>query len=354
MMTRLFKLIVATAICMAVAYSCRPAESQWVSGCDYIPSTAINQLEMWQEDSFDPETIDRELGWAQELGFNCMRVFLHHLLWEQDRDGFVSRMNKYLEISSSHGIQTMFVFLDDCWDERAALGKQREPLKGVHNSGWVKDPGILYFGPCGSGCTYAEDTTAIVTVLEKYVKDILTTFSDDKRIYAWDLYNEPGGGQDPDRYWERSFPLLKDIFSWAREVSPSQPITAGIWSTRLVEMNEWQARNSDIVTYHTYEPMEEHQKLIDALKPYGKPMVCTEYMARTIGSTFQTVLPSLREQGIGAINWGLVRGKTNTIFPWGSPEGTEDPDLWFHDILNPDGSPFSEEEVAVIKSVCRK
>lgn len=339
----------------AIVASCSSKENDdWVAGCDFIPSNCINQLEMWQAESFDPETIDRELGWAEDLGFNAMRVFLHHLVWEADRDGFVDRINRYLEISSSHGIRTMFVFLDDCWDERATLGQQREPRKGVHNSGWVKDPGILYFGPCGSGCQYAEDTTAILNVLEPYVKDILTTFKDDERILCWDLYNEPGGGQDPDRYWERSFPLLKDIFRWAREVSPSQPVTAGIWNDRLEEMNVWQAENSDIITYHTYEPLEQHQQLIDKLKVYGKPMICTEYMARTQGSTFQTILPALREQGIGAINWGFVKGKTNTIFPWGSEEGTEEPELWFHDVLQPDGTPYSEEEVELIKAICKE
>ena len=96
----------------------------WIRGCNFIPSTAINQLEMWQAETFDPETIDRELGWAEELGFNCMRVFLHHVAWEVDQEGFKDRMNKYLEISDSHGISTMFVFLDDCWRESCAPGKQ--------------------------------------------------------------------------------------------------------------------------------------------------------------------------------------------------------------------------------------
>lgn len=339
---------------LAIIAACSPNKQEWVAGCNFIPSNSINQLEMWQAETFDLSTIDRELGWAEDLGFNVMRVFLHHLVWETDRDGFVDRIDKYLEVSSSHGIKTMFVFLDDCWDESAALGPQRAPRKGVHNSGWVKDPGILYFGPCGSGCQYAADTTAIVAELEAYVKDILTTFKGDKRIYCWDLYNEPGGGQDPDRYWERSFPLLKDVFRWAREVAPSQPITAGVWNPRLGEMNAFQIENSDIVTYHTYEPIESHQHLIDTLKAYGKPMVCTEYMARSQGSTFQTILPVLYQEGIGAINWGFVRGKTNTIFPWESPEGADEPNPWFHDVLQPDGTPYNEEETELIKSICLK
>ena len=329
------------------------ASHDWIAGCNFIPSYAINQLEMWQEDTFDPEAIDRELGWAEELGFNCMRVFLHHVLWETDREGFKDRIDRYLDISAGHGISTMFVFLDDCWNERYAPGKQPEPQHGVHNSGWVKDPGILYFGPCGSGCRYAEDTTAIVEVLEAYVKDIMTEFRDDDRILMWDLYNEPGGGQDPDRYWERSFPLLKSVFGWAREVDPSQPVTAGIWSAELGEMNVWQIKNSDIVTYHTYEGPEQHRHLIDTLKAYGRPMICTEYMARTQGSTFQTIMPILREENIGAINWGLVSGKTNTIFAWATPLEADEPEVWFHDILRQDGTPYSLEEADCIRSLTR-
>ncbi|MDE6872488.1 MAG: cellulase family glycosylhydrolase [Bacteroidales bacterium] len=327
------------------------ADKGWVCGCDYIPAYAINQLEMWQEDTFDINEIDKELGWAEEIGFNCMRVFLHHLLWETDREGLKARMDKYLETASSHGISTMFVFLDDCWDENAAPGKQRDPMRGIHNSGWVKDPGILYFGPCGSGCRYAEDTTAIVALLEAYVKDIMAEFKDDERVFAWDLYNEPGSGQDPDRYWERSFPLLKSIFGWAREVNPSQPLTAGIWHPRLKEMNDWQIANSDIITYHTYDPYVEHRHVIDTLKPYGRPMVCTEYMARTQGSTFASIMPMLKEENVGAINWGFVAGKTNTVFAWSTPLDADEPELWFHDVLRKDGTPYIDSEVELIKTL---
>src|SRR4029077_2592941 len=31
----------------------------WLVGSNFIPSTAINQLEMWQAATFDPRTIDR-------------------------------------------------------------------------------------------------------------------------------------------------------------------------------------------------------------------------------------------------------------------------------------------------------
>ena len=111
----------------------------WLRGCDFIPSTAINQMEMWQADTFDPVTIDRELGWAEDIGMNCMRVYLHHLVWETDKEGFKKRINEYLTIADKHHISTIFVFLDDCWNPTYQAGKQPEPQPGVHNSGWARD-----------------------------------------------------------------------------------------------------------------------------------------------------------------------------------------------------------------------
>jgi len=143
----------------------------WLRGCDYIPSSAINQLEMWQVETFDTTTIARELRWADEIGFNCMRVYLHHLAWEIDKEGFKQRMNKYLSIAGKNGIQTIFVFFDDCWNPTYNAGKQPDPKPGIHNSGWVRDPGDLLF-----------TNPEIISVLEDYVKDILQTFMDDKRI----------------------------------------------------------------------------------------------------------------------------------------------------------------------------
>ena len=316
----------------------------WLRGCDFIPSTAINQMEMWQADTFDPVTIDRELGWAEEIGMNCMRVYLHHLVWETDKEGFKKRINEYLAIADKHHISTIFVFLDDCWNPVYQAGKQPEPQPGVHNSGWARDPGDLY---------YKGDTAVILPVLESYVKDILTTFKDDKRIVLWDLYNEPGGSGGY-RYGERSLPLLQKIFTWGRTVNPSQPLSAGVWDMSLTNLNKFQLENSDVITYHTYEGVNSHQQLIDTLKQYGRPMICTEYMARTQNSTFQDIMPMLKRENIGAINWGLVAGKTNTIFAWDTPlPDVVEPPLWFHDIFRSDGTPYSAEEVECIRSLTK-
>jgi hypothetical protein len=312
----------------------------WMRGSNFQPSTAVNQLEMFQAETFDPVTIDRELTWAEELGMNCMRVYLHHLAWKIDKKGFKERLNRYLEISWSHGIGTMFVFFDDCWNVTYHAGKQPEPKTGVHNSGWVRDPGDLIF----------EDTTLIVT-LEEYVKDVMQTFANDRRIVIWDLYNEPGNSGQVNR----SLPLLKSVFKWAREVNPSQPVTAGVWDNNLTDLNKFQIENSDVISYHNYETREKHTTAIDTLKTYGRPMICSEYMARTRDSRFDNIMPLLKEKNIGAINWGFVSGKTNTIYAWDTPvKSGKEPEVWFHDILRKDGTPYSEDEIRVIKTLTGK
>ena len=312
-------------------------ENGWLRGCNFNPSTAINQLETWQAESFDAKTIDRELGWAEGIGMNVMRVYLHHVAWQVDKEGFKKRMDAYLAISTRHGIKTIFVFFDDCWNPTYKAGKQPDPKPGVHNSGWVRDPGDLYF-----------QDHELDKVLEAYVKDILTAFKDDKRIALWDLYNEPGNSD----YGNKSMPLLKKVFEWAWAVRPSQPVSSGVWSLRLSDLNKFQAENSDIVTYHNYDSPDKHQAAIDTLKRYQRPLVCTEYMARRNNSLFTNILPMLKKQNISAINWGLVAGKSNTKYAWDEPikDGSE-PKLWFHEIFRPDGTPYKQEEVDLIKSM---
>lgn len=318
------------------------AKQNWLVGANFNPSTAINQLEMWQADTFDPKTIDRELGYAANIGMNAMRVYLHSLAYQSDPKGFKNRINTYLDIADKYSIKTMFVIFDDVWDKSPKIGKQPEPIPGTHNSGWVQDPG---------------DPASIdlknFPQLEVYVKDILNTFKNDERVLMWDLYNEPGNSDK----FSSSVPLLEKVFIWAREVNPSQPLTAGIWqwSKKFQEVNEIQALNSDIITYHHYGEPEDHLKVINLLKTHGRPMICTEYMARTRNSRFSNILPLLKEENVGAINWGLVAGKSNTIYQWNTPiPSGEEPDEWFHDVFRKDGKPYRQDEVDLIKKLTSK
>jgi hypothetical protein len=313
------------------------ATKGWLRGSNFIPSTAINQLEMWQAATFDPKTIDRELGYAQSIGFNAMRVFLHHVAWQEDPSGFKGRVKEYLAIANKHHIGTIFVIFDDCWNDTYHAGKQPAPKTGIHNSGWLRDPGSLYYSE-----PMLKDT------LEKYVKDLMTTFKHDKRILFWDLYNEPGNSD----YGNKSMDLLQKAFAWGREINPDQPLSAGVWNDKLSDLNVYQLANSDVISYHNYGKEPEHAKAIDTLKSYGRPLICTEYMARTRGSLFATIMPLLKKNNAGAINWGLVSGKTNTIYAWDTPmpNGAE-PKVWFHDIFRKDGTPYSQKEINLIKSL---
>lgn len=342
----MYKRIISNVIIILVTgcllLSCNQGGSTdtlWLRGANFIPSTAINQLEFWQEETFDPATIDRELGWAEKTGFNCMRVYLHHVAWEVDKPGFKNRINEYLTIAEKHNIGTIFVFFDDCWNPTYSAGEQPDPKPGVHNSGWVRDPGDLL-------STWPD----LIHVLEAYVKDILETFRNDKRIILWDLYNEPGNSG----YRNKSLPLLQSVFQWARQVNPSQPVSSGVWNNALSDLNKFQLENSDIITYHNYNNEIDHQQAIDTLKKYNKPMICTEYMARRNNSLFSNIMPILKEQGIGAINWGLVEGKSNTKYAWDEPipDGSE-PDLWFHEVFRKDGTPYKQEEINIIKALTK-
>ena len=316
------------------------AGHSWMNGANFIPSTAINQLEMWQADTFDPQTIDRELGWAESLGFNTMRVYLHSLAYKQDPDGFKDRMDRYLTIAEKHQVKTIFVFFDDCWNKLGFIGKQPAPQPGIHNSGWVQDPG-------DPAHTDKENFPA----LEKYVKDVMRHFARDKRILLWDLYNEPGNSNKLDS----SLPLLTKVFEWARSANTDQPITAGLWRWDFENLNAFQIANSDIITYHNYEAPEWHKRVLMILKTHDRPLICTEYMARTKNSTFANTLPLLKAQNVGAINWGLVAGKTNTIYAWDTPlkDGSQPTD-WFHDIFWQNGRIYRTAETDLIKQLNNK
>ena len=335
-------------------YSSQP----WLVGSNFVPSTAMNELEMWQKDTFDIATIDRELGWAESLGMNTMRVFLHNLVWQEDSKAFLERLEQFLSVAEKHKIRITFVLLDSVWDPYPKLGKQRAPRPHVHNSGWVQAP----------GADILKDSTRWDRELKPYVKGVLDHFGHDPRVLMWDLMNEPDNDNPPYKAQELSnkaalaLQLLRQEWEWAREVNPSQPLTSGVWKgdwssdSALSETARYQLDNSDVITFHSYDPPEMVTRKLVSLRRYGRPIICTEYMARPLGSTFQTVLPLLKKEKVGAYNWGFVSGKSQTIYPWDSWEKqyTAPPAIWFHDIFNSDGTAYDPAEVKVIQQLTGK
>jgi hypothetical protein len=298
----------------------------WLAGCNFLPSTAVNDVEMWQAETFDPKTIDRELGWAQDLGFNTVRVFINFVVWKADAEGLKKRVERFLAIADRHGIKTLVILLDDCFKQNPHVGKQDAPIPGVHNSQWVASPGNRLLKDAG---TWGE--------LERYVKGMVGAFAGDRRVLAWELYNEP----------TQSLPLVEAAFGWARQARPSQPVTATVYGN--AEMQRRILELCDVVSFHHYGPLSALKAAVARLQSQGRPLFCTEWMARKNGSRFETHLPYFKQQKIGCWNWGFVAGRTQTFFPWGSQPGSPEPALWFHDVLRGDGTPYSDREAATIR-----
>jgi len=327
----------------------------WLVGCNFTPSYAINQLEMWQPETFNLPVIEAELALAASLGMNAVRVYLHDLLWVQDAAGFLGRINRFLRAADRHGIRTMPVLFDSCWDPEPALGPQRAPRPGVHNSGWVQSPGVPALADRREHGR-----------LEEYVKGVVSRFADDPRVLAWDIWNEPDNGPevalcDPAVLAAKGkmvASLMVAAFGWARACHPVQPLTSGIWlgdwsaPDLLSPIQRAQTGQSDIISFHNYGTAEDFLTRVNWLAAMGRPLMCTEFMARPAGSTFQAILPPAKEHKVGAFCWGLVRGKTQTHLPWDKwerPRTDLPEDAWFHDIFDEGGTPYDPAEVEFLR-----
>lgn len=321
------------------------AAQPWIVGCNYVPSYAINQYEFWQEETFNPEVIDKELALAEGIGFNTVRIYLHEGLWYADKDGFKSRINKFMDIAEKHGIRLIVTFFTNGGnhEKEFKLGPQPEPIPGAHNSNWIPSPGKAVV-----------ENPAEWPKLKEYVQDILRTYKDDKRVLYWNLCNEPENFKNGIDV--RDF--MPEVYKWAWEVRPSQPLSSPIWqrpgihgaSTKL-DIVAWCCEKSDIITFHCYSKPEEVKRMIEMLSRFGRPMVCQEYLARTNGNTFFDVLPIFKENNVGAINWGLVNNKCHFHYPWSHKIGDPEPEVWFHDIFRPDYSPYDSTEITFLREI---
>jgi hypothetical protein len=320
----------------------------WIVGCNYVPSYAINQYEFWQPSTFNPTVIDTELALAENLGFNAIRIYLHETLWNADKEGFKSRIDTVLNIAQSHGIKAIVTFFTNGGNHNHtfALGPQPEAIPGVHNSNWIPSPG-----------KEAIDNPEKWPALKEYVQDILRTYGNDSRVLYWNLCNEPENfkaGCDVKDF-------MPAVYEWAWEVRPSQPLSSPVWqrpgihgSQTKLDIVAFVCEHSDIITFHCYSKPKEVQTMINMLKRFDRPMVCQEYLARSYGNTFQEVMPILKEEGVGAINWGLVNGKCHFHLPWGHKDGDPDPEIWFHDIYRADLTPYDPAEITYIRQMTGK
>jgi hypothetical protein len=337
----------------------------WRMGANFVPSTASNQLEMWQQDYWNASVIGKELAWASSMKFNTVRVFLHDLVWEHEGEEYLDRIDQFLEICASHEIRPMFVFWEGCWDPNPHYGKQTEPRPHVHNSRWVQSPGKTAL------------QNEIIT-LKPYIQSVLRRFGNDSRVLLWDLFNEPDN-PNTDSYGFGTFPrvpaaadaagtemrtddkvkyslrLLNSTMSWAREVGPLQtPLTVPFYGGEDPSIQDWIVDNVDVISFHHYGALPGMMNQTkNLLQTYKRPVICTEYMARPVHSTFNPILGYLYSEGVWAFNWGLVSGRSQTIYPWDSwtTEYDAEPQTWFHDVLRADGTPYSDSEYHYIGQV---
>jgi hypothetical protein len=309
----------------------------WLLGFNYLPATAINTTELWQKETFDPDRIEREIALAQGIGLNGTRVFVQYLVWENDPEGLKQRMDTFLAIAARHGIKTMFVLFDDC-----AFGTMTEPFLG-------KQPDVVP-GEFANGWTPSPGPTRVVNraawpKLQAYIRDVVGRFRSDPRVFAWDLYNEPGNTN----MGAKSLPLLKSVFVWARQAHPTQPLTAGVWSAKLTDLNRAMLSRSDVISFHEYGRPEAMRSKIADLQAHGRPLICTEWMNRPVGSTFADILPILYQDRIASLFWGLVNGKMQTNYHWGSKAGDPPPRVWQHDIFHEDLTPYDQKELDLLR-----
>jgi hypothetical protein len=330
------------------------AKQPWLVGANFIPSNAINELEMFQPETFDPALNDKELGMAEGIGMNTVRVFLQDQLWQQDPKAFTKRLDTFLDIAARHHIKPLLVLFDSCWETNPHLGPQHPPIPGIHNSGWVQSPGKERL-----------QNRSVQPQLEAYVKGVVGAFAKDDRILGWDVWNEPdnkGGDIEADlpAKVKRINELLPLAFAWARSAQPMQPLTSGVWTgdcsdpAKESETTRIQLRESDVISFHNYGWPEDFEARIRSLQPLGRPIICTEYMARGAGSTFDGSLPIAKQYHVGAINWGLVAGKTQTYLPWDSwkrPYVELQPTVWFHEVFKQDDTPYRQHEVDLIRQL---
>jgi len=328
----------------------------WIVGSDYIQSNTVNQIEMWQQDAFDADRVDLELSWAESVGFNTIRVFLHDLVWEHESGSLHRRIDKLLAVAEKHKIRVIFVLFDSSGDPYPELGHQRQPKPGVRDSLWVQSPGA-------KGLTDPKELTKALI----YAQEVVAAFSIDKRVLAWDVWNEPDN-INVGRYTAAEAPnkaelvreLLPKAFQYVRAGTPSQPVTSGLWNgdwssaATLSPVEKIQIELSDFISFQNYDGPQEFEKRVKWLQAYGRPVVCTGFLARNQGSTVEAILPIALKYGVGALAGDLVAGKTQKWLPWDSwqnPYVDREPSVWAQDIFRSTGPAYRPEEADFIRKI---
>ncbi len=331
-------------------YNSRP----WIRGCNFMPSDCANRIDMWQEYGFEEHfsTADRELSWAEELGFNSMRIILEFDVWDMEHDAFMAHLERYLDLLDRHGMNAMLVLGNDCsvpkafW-KRATMGEQHYD-NGYHGGKKVSPHGAL-----GELSYHTIDVPELRERYDGFVREIITKYARDERVLVWNLWNEPGNNRG-----DLSLSYLEHVFEIAREIDPVQPLCADCFCDFYSEgsvIGERAYELSDIISYHNYNDFNDNIAILERMRLEDRPMLNTEWLHRIQKNRVEEMYPLMYLEKIAAYNWGFVAGKYQTYEPWnGVWEKLEagadlDVTLWQHDLLRPSGRPYDPREIKLIK-----
>lgn len=310
-----------------------------VKGVNYVPSYCYSYIEIWHH--FREEWIVRELGYAKEIGINSLRIFVAACQWETRRELVCQNLDRFLTIASEMGFAIMLTLQPNTYQIPGQMLEEGEDPFQICYQPSGHDRSWNYKGARIFDCKglWKEDKKGIL----QFISEIVARYGQDRRVSFWDLYNEP---------WEECRELLEDAFSCAREQNPIQPLSSC-----------WRAWDlSDIITFHCYEqPGKAPHKQAGGIHylsfedeltratASGRPVLCTECVARTFGNELKAFLPYYSRMHIGFFVWGFCAGSAQYQIPWEWPVGSPEPKRWFQCLLYPDGTPFDVEEINLIQ-----
>ena len=339
-------------------YNSRP----WIRGCNYMGSDCANRIDQWQEYGFEEKlkTADREFALMEKIGYNSIRIIIEYEVWDRQHDGFMDRLDRYIETAWRHGITSMIVLSNECsvrtpTFQPAVFGEQFWEW-GFHGG---KEWKTWYAHGTDTRYNLLDDPEVVPHYYDM-VREIMTKYARDERVIAWNVMNEPGNGRA-----SKSLPHLKKFFEIGREIDPIQPLMADVWRgmkncRATTEIEQYALEKSDVISFHSYTSYDDNIRLIYQLKKIGRPAINTEWLHRFY-QKLEEIFPLYFLERIGCYQWGLVQGKYQTYeysqATWQKYErdGYEavkhiDFTKWCHDLYRFGGRfPYDPKEIEVIK-----
>ncbi|MBL7041288.1 MAG: hypothetical protein ISR77_21810, partial [Pirellulaceae bacterium] len=261
----------------------------WMHGANYTPSYAATDVETWL--NYDPAVVDRELGYAERIGLNCVRVFLQSLVYEHAPEKFLGNFADFVDRADSHGLKVMPILFDSCFGVSPSLESQHM---------WVANPGPDRM------------SEADFEALDAYVRAVVTPYVGDERIALWDVMNEPTVTvlSLTDEGRAQIWTFVRHYARLAHKLDSTHAITVGVAGTDSSKVIDL----IDVLSCHSYAPTRE--KFREALattqtqaRQAGKPWIISECCAPGWGNRYEMVMPELREFNVGHTAWEVVIGK---------------------------------------------